>query len=147
MSPYWDETAPRTSVQLYQTETKQNMEEIASTEERCYNKKIQQVSRFFNRKGNARRFLILCLISTSYLVEFCEDFLQFGRNRISHLHRTRCATNILCSNSALNSSSYSFFDGFRLGGQAKRILEHHGNGKDGSNRVDDSFARNVWCGP
>jgi hypothetical protein len=77
------------------------------------------------------------------LVEFLEDFLQFGCNRISDFHRTRFTTNILCSDSILNGSSYSLFDSFRFGREAKRIFQHHSNRKDSSDRVDDSFARDV----
>ena len=77
------------------------------------------------------------------LFKFLEDFLQFGCNRISDFYRTRFTANILRSDSILNGSPYSLFDSFRFGRQAKRIFEHHSNRKDSSDRVDDSFARNV----
>lgn len=72
-----------------------------------------------------------------------EEFDEFSNNGITHVSCASRATQILGTDTVVDSQLNSSLNSSSLFGQVERVLEHHGNGEDGANGVDNALARDV----
>ena len=75
-----------------------------------------------------------------------EDLLQLRDNRVTHLDSTNGASKVLCPHTIVESSLNRGLDGSRLLGQVERIPQHHGDGEDSTDGVDDALAGDIRGG-
>lgn len=73
-----------------------------------------------------------------------ENLLQLRNDRIAHLLCTRRSLELLGSDPAVESGLDRGLDGISLPGEVERVTEHHGNRQNGSDRVDDTLAGDIW---
>lgn len=72
------------------------------------------------------------------LLELCDD-------RITHILSASAATNIPCPGAIVNGVLHSLLDGVGLLGEAERVPQHHGDGQDGADGVNNALARDIGC--
>lgn len=75
-----------------------------------------------------------------------EDLGQLAGNGITDLGGLCLAANIAGLDALLDDNSDGFVDGLGEFGLLEGVLEHHANGKEHGDGVDDALAGNVGCG-
>lgn len=95
-----------------------------------------------------RRLILLFLVS----IPFCplhhagsrlQDLGQLSNDGVARLRGLRVTAHVLRPQARINSLPDGLLDGLGLLGQVQRVAQHHGDGQDGADGVDDALAGDV----
>lgn len=76
---------------------------------------------------------------------FLENFLELRDDGVAHILGTGAAAQVFGQSAVVDGVLDGLLDGLGLDGQAEGVSEHHGDGENGADRVDDALAGNIGC--
>lgn len=75
-----------------------------------------------------------------------KDLLQLSNYSVTHIRSGSVTAKVLGLGTVVNGSLDSSLNGIGLLGEVERVAEHHGDGENGTDGVDDALTRNIGSG-